>query len=174
MFKTLLNEKGQSLLEVIVVMTVGIVVISSLVFATIVSLRNAQFAKNQSLATKFAQEGIEQVRSDRDRNASIKGLRSTSDVLTWNDNNFWNLEISNSCFQPCYFKLLSGGDIQALNSITISDAAQISGNPQFKRVVVLSDNSQTFKTEKSVSVIVSWTDFAGDHQSKLSTVLRRL
>ena len=60
---------GQSLLEVMVSLGVTTLVLTSLVSAVVVSIRNARFAKNQSLATKYAQEGIEKVRIYRDQNA---------------------------------------------------------------------------------------------------------
>ena len=58
---------GQSLLEVIVALAVTTLVLTSLVSATVVSVRNARFAKNQSLATKYAQEALERVRIYRDQ-----------------------------------------------------------------------------------------------------------
>ena len=63
------SEIGQSLLEVMVALAVSTLVLTSLVSAVVVSVRNARFAKNQSLATKYAQEGIEKVRIYRDQNA---------------------------------------------------------------------------------------------------------
>lgn len=167
------SERGQSLLEVIVVMTVGVIVIGSLVFATIASLRNAQFAKNQTQATKLAQEAIEQVRSARARDGVIKGLQSAD--LKWNDDSFWNLRINDTCSWPCYFKLASLGQLEFLSSANsnLPESSKLA-DTQFKRVIVLSDESGSYKNEKKVTVIVGWNDYAGEHQSKLTTVLRRL
>lgn len=61
-------KNGISLLEVIIAMAVSIVLIAGLVFSVTASLRNSQFAKNQTLATKFAQEGLEKIRGYRDQN----------------------------------------------------------------------------------------------------------
>jgi DNA-binding NarL/FixJ family response regulator len=44
-------------------MGVAIIVVGALTFATIASLRNAQFSQNQAQATKLAQEGLEKVKS---------------------------------------------------------------------------------------------------------------
>lgn len=169
------SEKGQSLLEVIVVMTVGVIIIGSLVFATIASLRNAQFAKNQTQATKLAQEAIEEVRSARTRDGVIRGLQSGD--LRWNDDGFWNLRIDDTCTQPCYFKLADAGQLDFLSSASNSlpDSSKLA-DTQFKRVVVLSDDAQnnSYKNEKKVTVIVGWIDYAGEHQSRLTTILRRL
>jgi Tfp pilus assembly protein PilV len=63
------TSKGQSLIEVVVAIAVVIIVILALVAITTVSIRNANFSRNQALATKYAQEGIEKVRALRDQNA---------------------------------------------------------------------------------------------------------
>lgn len=59
---------GISLLEVIIAMAVAVVLISGLVFSVTASIRNSQFAKSQTLATKLAQEGLEKIRGYRDQN----------------------------------------------------------------------------------------------------------
>lgn len=56
-------QKGQSLFEVIVALGVAIVVISALVRVTTISIANASFSRNQSLATKYAQEAMEKIRA---------------------------------------------------------------------------------------------------------------
>jgi len=61
------QNRGQSLVEVVLALGVAVVVILALVKTTVVSMRNANFAKNEALATKYAQEAIESVRLLRDR-----------------------------------------------------------------------------------------------------------
>lgn len=61
-------NSGQSLIEAIVAMAVALLIISGLVSAVIVAVKNSQFARNQSLATQYASEGIEWIRSQRDNN----------------------------------------------------------------------------------------------------------
>jgi len=62
------SSKGQTLVEVLLAVGVATLVRIGLTGAVTVSLRNAQFARNQALATKYAQEGIEKVRAYRDQN----------------------------------------------------------------------------------------------------------
>lgn len=62
------SRSGQSLIEVVVSMAIVVVVILALVSVTTISIRNASFSRNQSLATKYAQEAIEKVREYRDKN----------------------------------------------------------------------------------------------------------
>lgn len=59
------NSKGQSLVEVVVGLAVMMIVVLSLVSVTTVSVRNASFSRNQMLATKYAQEWIEEARNLR-------------------------------------------------------------------------------------------------------------
>lgn len=59
------NAKGQSLIEVIAGLAVMMIVILSLVTVTTVSVRNASFSRNQMLATKYAQEWLEEARNLR-------------------------------------------------------------------------------------------------------------
>ena len=61
------SSQGQTLVEVIIALAITILVISSLVVGVVVAIKNARFAKNQSLATKFAQEAMEGARLYRDQ-----------------------------------------------------------------------------------------------------------
>lgn len=189
------SEKGQSLIEVIVASVVGILVVSALTFATIFSLRNANLAKTSSQATKLAQEGIERVRTGRDRNQCIRAL-TTTNVYSWDGNNsscnpsppeqpIWDYQITGDCDGPppsgdgrkCYFSVGSNGVLTYIGSqipfpTTFAENIQY-GSQLFRRVVLLSDDS-SYATQKKVTVVVIWTDFAGSHESRLVTILRKL
>ncbi len=168
------TEAGQSLIEVLVAITVGILVVSALTFATIFSLRNAGAAKASAQATKLAQEGIERVRTGRDRNIAITGnfqLGSQS-ITSWDDPDLWANRISSNCTPNCYFNVNSSGQLQYLTAASsLPQTAESSG--QFKRAVILSDDAG-YQTEKRVTAIVTWTDFSGSHKSELTTILRKL
>lgn len=60
------KTSGQSLIEVLAALGVVVLVILALITVTTISIRNATFAKNQSLATSYAQELIEEARNLRD------------------------------------------------------------------------------------------------------------
>lgn len=181
----MLNESGQSLIEVIVAAAVGILVVTALTFAVIFSLRNANFAKTSAQATKLAQEGIERVRTGRDRNECINNL---SGINSWNGNSsdsvcngsgaIWGYQISSSCISDtapyCYFNITETG---VLNYLTNGSVVPLLAEPvasNFKRAVILSDDLGSYTSQKTVTVIVQWTDFAGPHQSTLTTILRRI
>jgi len=61
------RRDGQSLLEALVALAVAMLVILALVWVTTVSVRNADFAKKQAQAAKYAQEGMENMRTFRDK-----------------------------------------------------------------------------------------------------------
>lgn len=184
------SSKGQTLIELVVVVTVIVIVVTALTFATIASLRNSQFAKNQAQATKLAQEGIERVRSGRDRNQPIVSNGGLSGVSSWDGDisglgTIWNYQIEGNCgnttLTPPIFCYLNVDKEGVLNYLIASSsfpqgAESIPVPPeksQFRRVVILSDELPTFGSRKTVTVIVRWTDFAGDHESILKTILRK-
>ena len=175
------SEKGQSLMELIVVITVIVFVVGALTFATIASLRNAVFAQNQAQATKLAQEGTEKVRSERDRGNPISGFNIGSDnIASWQDSNLWSNQINGNCGDIaatpptyCYFKINNSGRLQYLTSASSIPLSTVEVIGLFKRAVILSDDVD-FQTQKTVMVIVTWTDFSGQHESKLTTILRKL
>lgn len=167
------SEKGQTILEVVVVVAVVIMVTGALVFATVFSLRSANFAKQQSQATKLAQEGLEKIRTDRDRDGALLSS-NIPNVDSWGDSELW-IRIAPYCPAVCYFKIVSAGGITGLGSggATIPASAEDINNGQFKRVVILDDEGDG-TIAKRVTVVVTWKDATGDHESRLSTVLRRL
>lgn len=182
------NEKGQSLAEVIVATTVGVLVVSALTFATIFSLRNANYAKTAAQATKLAQEGIEGVRVGRDRDRAINNNGALGNVTSWNGDTsgngaIWNYQIDGNCGNTaatpptyCYFNIVSSGENYGdLEHLTAAPSPPSGTEPvgQFNRVVILSDDSN-YATQKKVTVIVTWTDFTGPRESKLVTILGKL
>lgn len=61
-------RKGQSLVEAVVAIGISLVVITGLVVLAVGAVRTATLSKNRSLAVQYAQEGMEALRSIRDRN----------------------------------------------------------------------------------------------------------
>lgn len=182
--KAFCRQAGQSLIEVIIAATVGVLVVTALTFATIFSLRNASFAKNSAQATKLAQEGIERVRSGRDRNLAIGRLGS---ITSWDgsssvacsgptvkSDSIWCYQINSTCNPNCYFNVTNAGALKSLGAGSSIPAFAELILPNFKRVVILSDDESSYTDQKKVTVVVQWTDFAGPHESKLTTILRRL
>lgn len=60
--KKLRNNQGQTLIEILVAMGIAVTVITSMTIVVTSAISNANYSKNQNLATEFAQEGMEVVR----------------------------------------------------------------------------------------------------------------
>lgn len=173
------NQFGQSLIELVVVIAVLIFIVGALTFATIASIRNAQFSINQSQATKLAQEGIEKLKVARDRSDVIEGgfIVSGNPIDSWADPDLWSTQLS--LIPEKYFftfdttgpKRLRFKGASAVMPALVEDPL---GDGRFKRAVVISDEPVTFSSQKNVTVIVSWTDFSGSHESRLSSKLGKL
>lgn len=143
------SQSGQTLLEVLVALSVILLIVSAVTIAVISSLSNAQFSKNQSLANQYAQEGIEVVRRMRDSNLTLfKSYPSGSSFCL--DQNQLSLDPSkdlrNATIPGCQKTGATGN-----NGINVSQlfAREIDFNP---------GGSSSPCTETKVSVIVSWSD----------------
>ncbi len=55
-------SRGQSIIEVVIALSLVAIVVLALVRVTISSIQNSTFARDQRLATQYAQEGIENAR----------------------------------------------------------------------------------------------------------------
>ncbi len=185
----MLSSRGQTLLELVIVMAVIVIIVAALVFATIFSIRNAQFSKNQAQATKLAQEGLERVRAGRDRNTCINTLPPPT-VKSWNGEStdvacsgpesIWAYQVTGTCAtlpSYCFFNMTNQGVLNYISTFTpgakfVPDNAETVGI--FKRAVIITDDAATFGSRKTVIVIVTWSDFIGNHQSRLTTILRKI
>lgn len=159
------KQSGQSLMELVVVIAMAIVVISALVFATIASLRNARLAQNQIQATKLAQQGLEKIRGLRDRDGRVEYAIDLS-TTTEKFSGLWT--VSFSCPDNCYFFFNSG----VLTGGTSSKFETPVDSPDFLRQFQIEDEGEDMTAQKKVTALVKWTDFAGEHESRLTTILR--
>lgn len=65
-YRTVLDEAGQTLIEIILAFSVAILVLSAVVVGVTTSLNNTQHTKNQNIANFYAQEGMAVIRQIRD------------------------------------------------------------------------------------------------------------
>ncbi len=188
------NQKGQSLMELVVVIAVMVIVIGALTFATIASLRNAQFSQNQAQATKLAQQGIERVRTGRDRNQAINTQGGLGNVTSWNgdaggNGSIWQYQIDGNCGNTkltppvfCFFNINNSGVLtyntsygknpDNPNQETLPPNSE--SVPPFKRAIIIYDDVASRNTQKTVTAVVTWSDFSGSHESRLTTILRKI
>lgn len=60
--KNIKGEKGQTIIEAVVALAAIFVIVTAITIAIISAVSNSQFVKNQNLANKYAQQGMEFVR----------------------------------------------------------------------------------------------------------------
>lgn len=75
------SEKAQSLVEVLVSLSIATVVLSAITLAVVYSLRNTQFSKNQNLASQYAAEGMEVIRQISDDKSTLASFTDVSYCL---------------------------------------------------------------------------------------------
>lgn len=153
------NNKGQSLIEIIVVLAVVIAVVGGMVMVSFNSLKNSSFARNQIKATKYAQQGIDNVRYIRYSNCPI----------TYNMGSYrWD-----GTGSLIWDAALTGSETFTANSTTCTMAQGTEGliDNQFTRTINLTTFQESSKKFIKVSVFVKWNDVSGNHQSNLETVL---
>lgn len=167
-----LNQTGQALIEVTIASGLAVVIISAIAITTIIGLRNSQFAQNQIQATKFAQEGIEQVRNVQNRNCPL--IDSTTYYYWYDDQTISP--------PPANFVWLNLASLASLNFQVQVDAThcQLNSNPlpekllnsRFIRTISL-DAVTGVSNKAKATVTVVWTDYSGSHQSQLVTILSK-
>lgn len=70
-----IRQKGQTLIEILVALSIAAVLVSATSVAVLSALSNAEFARQQSLASQYADQGIEIIRSMRNNDyADFKNL----------------------------------------------------------------------------------------------------
>lgn len=174
------NIKGQSMLELVIALGLLSVVVTILAAATVGGLKNSQFSKNQSQATKLAEEAIEKVRTIKERNSNVCGPGSTT-----NWQGLYSIDPAVSCSPvsaDCNFSLKTSSDplpggctatvpasADWLNNDltgTVKDQIKVDST-LFERQIRIKNSGSV----KEVTVLVFWTDISGTHNSKLVTVL---
>ncbi len=183
-----LDTSGQSLVEVLVALTVAALVILALVVVSLMGLKNAQFAQNQAKVTKYAQEAIDQVRAIRDRNGNVTFQNNLSNPActpcsgnTCAFSGLWSCQLTKSSGSPCTlspgngcYLVLSADGTSLSEPSSLNNANQNLGDG-FSRQVILEDGAPAldYSKEKRVRVVVTWTDSSGTHESNVQTILTK-
>lgn len=167
-----LPQKGQNLIEITIAMAAIGIVLGGLVIVTLTGLKNSQFAQNQSKATKYAQETIDQIRSIRDQIGShvrINSFNDSGDPITlevsFNDE---VLTDDSKCtfLTPCYFSLDIDNSLQEIRGT--STEISLPNDPQLTREIKLQKDGDGIP---QLTVRIIWTDSKGLHESNLQTYL---
>jgi hypothetical protein len=151
------SNSGQSLFEVIIALGVCALVLVGAISLSTSSVRNSSFARNNAQATKYAQEGVEWLREERDEGWDEfrqNHTRTNLGSLSWNAT---SCDIANTIFcrrivsYTCQF-------FQA-------------GPPPVGPVARNCGDATTNLID--VTIEVTWTDGQGDHNVRSATTLSR-
>lgn len=136
-------RSGQSLVEAIVAIGITILVVTGLVILATGAVRSATLTKNRSLAVQYAQEGLEALRSVRDRSfAELPvGGESYPNRLVW-----------------------TGSAWSTLPGKETITASNISYRRSFTSTLVSAGKLK-------IAMKVAWADSAGAHTVDLTTYL---
>lgn len=138
------NQKGQSLFEVVIAIFIISMIIVGVVSVSTSSLSNSIFSRNKTLAGRYSQEAIEWLRSQRDKDISGFVAKTSSNT----DYCLQNLEWTNT---------------------GLCGAAELISNTLFKRQMEFSTSVLSNKNIIEATVVTSWNDSRGYHESRYST-----
>lgn len=164
------NQKGSTLLEVLVSLALVLFVVTALTITTINGLKNSQLSQNQLQATKLAQEGVEQVKQARERNCEIH-LTADSTPYVWYGPgvSLFSRTISADFELNVPGVSLAGAPppppVCSLDQVASDEVL----DNKFNRKIIIQDDKIINK--KKVIVKVSWTDFSGPHTTEVATIL---
>ena|SRR5258708_7775228 len=166
-----LSQAGQSLLEITVTLGISVVIVIAITTITIQGLQGSQFAQNQILATKYAQEGLEKIKQLKDSNTGIY-ISSNNQTYFWynSPNLIWSFNFSNNSnllankfkFDPAS----CSGVICAPKNISSANDQEKLAN--FQRIIIFENFAGN---QLKVTCKVSWADASGSHESNLVTIL---
>jgi len=130
-------DKGQTLIEAIVALVALLITLAAISISIVIAISNSTYVKNQNLASKYAQQGMEYFRN----------LKANNSVVPVDPPEYFKTLSGDYCFDDDNNLTKSNGDCV----VNISDN-QIS----FKRKVNFENNPSLCNGTK-VTVSVSWT-----------------
>lgn len=119
------EKKGQSLVEAIVAIGITVLVILGLVVLAVGAVRSATLVRNRSLAVQYAQEGMEALRSVRDRNFAELPTSGVNRVV-WTGSEWSTLagtEVLDSFTRSFTSTQVSPGKLRVVMTVAWTDSA---------------------------------------------------
>lgn len=165
----MLNQKGQSLIEVLVVGTVAAAMIIALIIIILNSLKNAQFAQSQTQATNLAQDTIDKIRVLRDNN-KINTIQYGSTFYCFNE--LWGNSRGDYLYcggtgSYCFYTL--DDSVNILNKVA-ENLSTVTVTNGFSRQIKV---SQPSADQADLIVSIIWQDSTGSHSSDLETIITK-
>src|SRR5258708_3277919 len=148
------NKNGQSFFEVLMALAMVTLILTTLVSLATISVRNATRTKNESLATRYSQEGIEWLRSQRDASwVSFSNFSAPSpNGKTWCINTL-NFNSSGTCASA---SVIAGTALKREANLTIDLVGDPSGNTINATVRTYWSDGQGYHEQVTSTDFTSW------------------
>lgn len=143
-----LKQGGSAIFEILIVIAVMGIVITSVVASSTRAIKNSLHARYQAESTRRAQELVEWLRSERDNSWQSFGAKAS---------------IGDGTNYYCSDALIWGP------SGCSSSGGRLSGTPFVRTANLRLVTNVTANDTVELTVVVSWTDGTGDHTSRVST-----
>ena len=137
-------QRGQSLFELIIAIGIGVIIVTAIVQLVTISVRNASFSKNKNEATRLAQQALEWLRTEKEKDWAGFYARAGN---------------------PTYWCLPT----LAWTAGQCGSGQTISGSTTFTRQATLDQEDVDGNTTSVVVVTVSWEQGGNTHQSSATT-----
>jgi type II secretory pathway pseudopilin PulG len=155
------SQSGQTLLEILISLAIVTIVLVAIVSRATESIRNTNFSRNKVLAARFAQEGVEWAREQRDR-------------MGWTDfeNLISTVEGGDVTYCVLVFSESLSCRLTSCSNITIAPCTGTIGSTIFNREIrfIHVDPDALDQDRVTAQVTVSWSDSIGTHNSQYETV----
>lgn len=135
-------KKGQSLFEVVVALGVVTLITVGIIILATNSIRNSTFSKNKTLSSRYAQEAIEWMRAERDKDSS--GFLG-------------NVIVPRYCLDDLHW-----------TNVGVCVDEYIAGT-NLTREVLFTTSLLSGKNITEVQVVVFWSDSQGYHEVRSTT-----
>lgn len=135
------------MIELLIAIGIAVIIIVALVQGIVASVKNSQFAKNQTLATRLSQEAIEKIRGERDKTGwptFYNTYNATTMCIPDGDSTTWTTKLPTGC----------GANTNNIFSREANFTDPAGSGSQFLIVVT-----------------TTWTDSSGIHASEQRTYL---
>ena len=149
-------KKGQTLFEMVIALAVVVLVITGIVKAVTTAIKNSTFARNKSEATRYGQEALEWVKTERDKKSWSNFTANVGNLTT----------SSGVCMPTLVFPTSSSSCDTSLDSNKIQNAIF------FREIKVLDEGTSSCTssdTSCNITVEVFWLDGETTHTSTLET-----
>jgi len=144
------EERGQSLFEVVLALAIAALIIIAIVALATISIRNANFSRNQSLATRYAQEAIEWLRGQRDEDWDAFATRALTPLWCLKSLSWTGVTTIGECGSSDF---ISDTIFKREVSFTIFDASSID-----TEVKVYWEDAQGLHETKTVTTFTDWRE----------------